>query len=150
MEQLEAVTPDVAELARTATREAVAVQRVFRRARSVTLRPERAKDGTSLTIPKVAFDLLVQILGHLAHGNPVTLLPLHAEITTQQAADVLNVSRPFLVSLLETGKLPFHKVGTHRRIRMADLIAYKKVEDEKSQKRLEELTAEAEKLGLGY
>ena len=150
MDSLEAVTPDVVELAKNASRRAVAVQRGLRRSRSVTLRPEGSKDAHSLTIPRAAFDLLVQILGHMAQGNLVTLLPLHAEITTQEAADVLNVSRPFLVTLLEDGKLPFRKVGTHRRIRMADLIAYKKVEDERRQKHLAELTAEAQKLDLGY
>lgn len=150
MEQLEAVTPDIIELAKTAAREAAVVQRGLRRAQTVTLRPAGTRDEQTLTIPRAAFDLLVQILGHMAHGDMVTLLPLHAEITTQQAAEFLNVSRPFLIGLLEAGKLPFRKVGTHRRIQLSDLVAYKKTEDDERRKRLAELTAEAQKLDLGY
>jgi excisionase family DNA binding protein len=150
MDSLEAVTPDVAQLAQDAAREAAVVQRALRRARTVTLRSEGSKDSHTLNLPRAAFDLLVQILGHMANGNSVTLMPMHAEITTQQAADILNVSRPFLVSLLEERKIPFRKVGTHRRIRMSDLVAYKRREDEERRKVLAELTAEAQKLGLGY
>ena len=150
MDVLEAITPDVAQLAQDAAREAAAVQRGLRRARTVTLRSGGPKDSHTLTLPRAAFDLLVQILGHMANGNSVTLMPLHAEITTQQAADLLNVSRPFVVSLLEERKLPCRKVGTHRRIRMADLVAYKKRDDEERRTILAELTAEAQKLGLGY
>ena len=150
MDALEAVTPDIALLAQEAARQASVVQRGIRRARTVTLRSEGPKDSCSLTLPRAAFDLLVQILGHMANGNGVTLVPLHAEITTQQAADLLNVSRPFVVSLLEARKLPCRKVGTHRRIRMADLVAYKKRDDEERRKILAELTAEAQKLDLGY
>lgn len=150
MEQLEAVTPEIVELAKSAAREAAAVQRGLRRAQTVTLRSAGNKAEQTLTIPRSAFDLLVQILGHMAQGNMVTLLPLHAEITTQEAADFLNVSRPFLIGLLEAGKLPFRKVGTHRRVQLADLIAYKKREDDERRQHLAELTAEAQKLNLGY
>lgn len=150
MSALETITPEVALIARDAAREATRIQTRLRRARTVTLHPEGAKESAALTIPRPAFDLLVQILGHMANGNTVTLLPLHAELTTQQAADLLNVSRPFVVSLIEERRLPYRKVGTHRRIRMADLVAYKNREDEERRKILAELTAEAQKLDLGY
>jgi len=108
------------------------------------------KGSVAVTVPRQAFELFLEILGQLANGNAVTIVPYHAELTTQQAAELLNVSRPFLIRLLEEGKLPHRKVGTHRRIRFDDLQAFKKRDDTQRERLLEELTAEAEKLELGY
>jgi excisionase family DNA binding protein len=104
----------------------------------------------AVAVPQSAFRLLVEILAEMAKGNAITIIPVHAELTTQQAADVINVSRPFLVRLLEEKKIKFHKVGTHRRIRYSDLIDYKRQVDEERQKTLNELAKEAQDLDMGY
>ena len=118
-------------------------------------RPDHAlrvqlEDGRVLTLPVAAARLLEHLLTEMAHGNAVTLIPVHAELTTQEAADYLNVSRPYLIRLLEENAIRFHKVGTHRRVRFQDLKAYKEQIDAKREKAMSELVAEAQELGLGY
>lgn len=110
----------------------------------------RLEDGQELILPKAATRLLTHLLTEMAQGNAVTLIPIHAELTTQQAADFLNVSRPHLVSLLEKQDIPFHKVGTHRRIRFADLEAYKKAFEAESRAAMNELVKQAQDLEMGY
>jgi excisionase family DNA binding protein len=116
----------------------------------VQVRSEGEGRPISVTVPREAFELFLEILGQMANGNAVTIVPVHAELTTQQAADMLNVSRPFLIGLLDEGKLPFRLVGTHRRVRVSDLIEYKQRDAAHRKAVVDELTAEAEKHGLGY
>ena len=113
----------------------------------VVVRFESAPDEP-VVLPAAAVRLLGALLTELAKGNAVTLMPHHAELTTQEAADLLNVSRPFLVSLLESGQLPFHKVGTHRRVRFSDLMIYKRRRDAESEAALRELAALSQDLKL--
>jgi excisionase family DNA binding protein len=109
-----------------------------------------ARSGEAVTIPVAALRLLKDILEEMGKGNGVALLPLNAELTTQQAADLLNVSRPYLIGLLEEGKIPFRLVGKHRRIRRDDLMAYKRRDDQARLRVLEELVAQAQELNMGY
>jgi len=106
--------------------------------------------GQDIMVPVTAMRMLVDILAHMAEGEVMTLIPQHAELTTQQAADYLNVSRPFFVKLLEEGKLAFHKVGSHRRVYFRDLIDYKEQSMDKRHEALDELAKQAQELKLGY
>jgi len=110
----------------------------------------RLDDGQELKLPSGAARLLAHLLTEMSHGNAVTLIPVHAELTTQEAADYMNVSRPHLIGLLESGTLKFRKVGTHRRIKFSDLQTYKEQADRKHNAALDELAAEAQELHLGY
>lgn len=103
-----------------------------------------------VAVPVSALRLFLHLLSEMSQGNAVALIPTHAELTTQQAADLLNVSRPYLVKLLEEGRIPCRTVGKYRRIRFDDLMAYKRKDDEARAKVLDQLTAEAQELALGY
>ena len=101
-------------------------------------------------IPMMAMRLLAEALRQIAMGKGVVVLPLDAEISTQQAADILNVSRPYLVGLLEDNEIPFRRVGARRRVRLLDVLNYKRRNDEERMKVLDELAAQAQELNMGY
>ena len=123
-----------------------------RRSSSHVLLRSEASTGEqdAVSVPRGAFELFVKILEQMAQGNAVTIVPIHAELTTQEAANLLNVSRPFLIGLLDQGKIPFHKTGTHRRIRFENLLTYMRQEEQRQAQVMSELAAEAQKLDLGY
>ncbi len=103
-----------------------------------------------LILPGFAINMLLEVLTEMSKGNAVTVMPIHAELSTQQAAELLNVSRPFLVNLLENGGMPFRKVGSHRRVMAKDVIAYQQDIDTKRLDALDELALQAQELGMGY
>ena len=117
---------------------------------STSINLVRDESGCTIAIPTVALNFLVDILTQMSQGNAVTILPLHAELTTQEAADLLNVSRPFLVKLLESNQLSFRFVGKHRRIYLRDVLTYKENIDCARHVALNELVAQAQELKMGY
>ena len=107
-------------------------------------------DGQDLTLPRQALVLLRDLLADMAQGDAVAVVPLHTEMTTQQAADFLNISRPYLITLLERGELRYTKVGTHRRIQFKELLAYKDKIRQQSSGAMDELVKIAQENNLGY
>lgn len=108
------------------------------------------KNGEILEISPLVAHMLLTMLEQTATGKAITLIPFEEEMTSQQAADFLNVSRPFFIQLLEKKQIPFHLVGTHRRIRFEDVINYKKMIDDQRRKTLDELAKQAQELDMGY
>jgi len=103
-----------------------------------------------LNLPTFAVDLLFDALTALAEGYAVTVVPVPAELTTQEVADILNVSRPYLIKLLDERKLPYRRVGNRRKILLEHVLQYKHRDDQLRQEILDELTREAESIGLAY
>jgi len=118
------------------------------KAKSVKLQIQNSKE--IITIPVSALKLLKSIISNMAEGKSIALMPTDAEITTQQAAEILNVSRPHVIKLLEKGEIPYKKVGKHRRILLQDILDYDSKFKSKRRKNLNKLAKEAQKLNLGY
>jgi excisionase family DNA binding protein len=105
--------------------------------------------GESVPIPNAVFGLIERMAELLARGDAISIVPVGQELTTQQAADVLNVSRQYLVRLLDAGEIPFTRTGKHRRLRATDVLAYRERRDLKRRAALDELTRLSEEAG-GY
>lgn len=104
--------------------------------------------GEEIILPESVVTALRQFVRYLASGKAVAIVPINKALTTQEAADILNISRPYLIKLLEEGALPYTKVGTHRRIQFDDVMAYKQRRDEDRQRALDALAALNEEMGL--
>ena len=146
----ETVAPSEADavLARESSR--LLATRKLNRRTSACIRFVDDGEGETVSVPTSALRLFLHLLTEMSQGHSVTLVPTHAELTTQQAADILNVSRPYVVKLLDEGKIPSRAVGKYRRVRFDDLMAYKRTDDDARAKILDQLTAEAQELGMGY
>jgi excisionase family DNA binding protein len=136
-----------AELAQRAARRIGEYLTTHPGAAPVTIQGELAGND-ALVVPREAAVLLAKVLGYLATGEGVTVMPDSAELTTQQAAEFLNVSRPYLIKLLEAERIPYRLVGTHRRIRFKDLRDYKNRDDLQRRRAADELTQLSQELGL--
>ncbi|MEQ8500429.1 MAG: excisionase family DNA-binding protein [Sneathiellaceae bacterium] len=121
-----------------------------RRKDPLRLRVTDSDQAEPIELPAGAVQLLMDILEAMAAGRGVTLIPENAELTTVQAAEALNVSRPFLIKLLEEQKIPCRKVGKHRRVRMEDVMAYKAAIDADREAVLDQLAADAQAHDMGY
>ncbi|BFM09259.1 helix-turn-helix domain-containing protein [Halioxenophilus aromaticivorans] len=142
-------TPEEVALAKISSRELSAFLETQSESQALSITD---KEGAShpVKIPVSALRLLVEVLTQLGEGNTVNLVPVHAELTTQEGADMLNVSRPTFVKLLDDGKIPFHRTGNRRKVKFADVHSYKQEIDQQRLAALEELSALDQSMGMGY
>ena len=150
-ENFETVAPSAADalLAQESSR-CLAAHKLGRRSSVQIQVLDGRPEPETFSVPTSAMRLFLHLLTEMAQGNAVTLIPTHAELTTQQAADLLNVSRPYMVKLLDEQKLPCRTVGKYRRVRFDDLMAYRQKDDDARSAILDQLTAQAQELGMGY
>jgi len=120
----------------------------FAPAESVTI--QRDDVDESIEIPRQVFNVLMRVLAVMSEGKAFSLIPMDKELTTQQAADILNVSRPYLNKILDLGDIAHRKVGRNRRIKFSDLMEYKKSQEQKSRNALQELADQSQELDMGY
>lgn len=126
------------------------VSQKIKSSRKIGIRIKIQETGEFITIPKKALTLLSAIIKNMAEGKTISIVPSNSEISTQQAADMLNVSRPHLVKLLETQKIPFKKVGSHRRVLLKDIMNYEEQLAKQRESQLDFLSNQAQDLNLGY
>jgi excisionase family DNA binding protein len=126
------------------------LSRYLRQQQPLTLNVQDAGTNKPVELPSAAAELLVSILEAMAAGRGVTLIPENAELTTFEAADVLKVSRPYLIKLLDEGVIAYRRVGKHRRIRMEDVMAYKARDDHERDAAMDQLVHDAQEQDMGY
>lgn len=133
---------------KTAHESSIVLARHVQKGEELKLRVVDSEHQEVIVLPAAVVTLLLGMLRMMANGLGIALTPLHSELTTRQAADILNVSRPFLIKLLETGEIPYHKVGRHRRIRREDVMNYRQKIRLERDAILDQMVAEAQEMGL--
>lgn len=136
------------EMVRTAER-CIMASMDHSRAAAITLTTENGEHPT-VEVPPAALKLIGQLLGAMSDGRPIVLMPAEQELSTVEAAQFLNVSRPFVIKEMESGKLPHRKVGSHRRISLQDLLDYAQKMRAQQTSALERMADNARELGLDY
>lgn len=137
----------------SAERDVITLQRTIRALASspsdrLVIHVEGAGEADSVRLPAVAVHHILEVLELIARGDTPSVLNRDQEITTQAAADLLNVSRPTFVKMLEDGKIPFHRIGTHRRLKLADVLSYRESRSRSRMEALDQLLHEERELGL--
>lgn len=107
-------------------------------------------ESDDLVLPGHVMQILLDVLSEISKGNAISLVPHHQEVSTQEAANLLNVSRPFLVKLLKDGEIPYRKVGSHRRVRLQDVLEYKERIDQRRLDSLSKLAQLSQEEDMGY
>ncbi|MDQ2166444.1 MULTISPECIES: helix-turn-helix domain-containing protein [Vibrio] len=136
-------------LARLGSQELSAVLETNGEAQTINVIDKSGKTH-EVTIPASALNLMIEVLTQLGQGNSVSITPIHAELTTQEGADLLNVSRPTFIKLLDSGVIPFTRSGNRRKIAFADVMTHKKQLEEESLATLADLSALDQEMGMGY
>lgn len=142
-------SPEEASLAKLSSQELSAIINTAEGSQQLQLLGQDGKTH-QVEIPASALKLLIEVLIQLGQGNSVNIIPVHAELTTQEAADILNMSRPTLIKILDNSEIPYSRKGNRRKIALLDVLNYKNTLDENRLKALNELSALDQELGLGY
>ncbi len=140
-------TEEIRRARRTAERlRKLARRRLASAVRNITLEGEKQP----IEVPAAAIEVLADAVEEIARGHAVRISSREEEVSTQKAADLLSVSRPYLIGLLKQGEIPFRMVGTHRRLRLSDVLAYRERSEVDADSAYRELVAQAQELGMGY
>lgn len=142
-------TPEEVSLAKFSSQELAAIVSTVEGAQQLQVLDQDGKKHR-VEIPASALKLLIEVLIQLGQGNSVNIIPVHAELTTQEAADLLNMSRPTFIKLLDNKELPYSRKGNRRKIALLDVVNYKNTLEENRLSALDELSALDQEMGMGY
>jgi len=142
-------SPHEAALAKLCSQELAGVLETNGEGQSFTFK-DKSGDTHDITLPKAALELFIEVLTQLGNGNIVQIAPIHAELTTQQAANILNMSRPTFIKLLDEGIIPFSRSGNRRKVSYADVSEYKENLQQQRIESLDSLSELDQELDMGY